>query len=120
MDAAILARCLKDKESFFKYTNVILVQQESWSLSNKYREILTNIGQLGGLGPERYSECLNDNKLIEQLINNTRVAAKSPKFMGTPAFFVNGQQLEGAYSYEEISKVINQKLKQLEVEDNEK
>jgi protein-disulfide isomerase len=120
LDASILARCLKDKESFFKYTNVILMQQESWSLSSKYREILTNIGQLGGLDPAKYSECLNDNKLVEGLIMNTRFAAKSSKFVGTPAFFINGNQLEGAYSFEEISKAIDQKLKQLEAENNGK
>lgn len=112
LDASILARCLKDKDSFFKYTEVILQQQESWSLSSKYRELLTNIGQLGGLSPERYSECLNDNSLVEKLINNTKVAAKAPKFMGTPAFFINGEQFDGAYSVEGISKAIEKKLQQ--------
>ena len=66
LDASILARCLNDKESFFKYTEVILQQQESWSVSSKYRELLTNIGQLGGISPEKYSECLNDNSLVEK------------------------------------------------------
>lgn len=110
LDASILARCLNDKESFFKYTEVILQQQESWSLSSKYRELLTNIGQLGGISPEKYSECLNDNSLVEKLINNTKLAAKSPRFMGTPAFFINGEQYDGAYSVEGISKAIDKKL----------
>jgi len=110
LDASILARCLNDKESFFKYTEVILQQQESWSQSSKYRELLTNIGQLGGISPEKYSECLNDNSLVEKLINNTKLAAKSPRFMGTPAFFINGDQYDGAYSVEGISKAIDKKL----------
>lgn len=112
LDASILARCLKNKDAFFKYTEVILQQQESWSLSSKYRELLTNIGQLGGISPEKYSECLNDNSLVEKLINNTKIAAKSPKFMGTPAFFINGEQFGGAYSFEGISKAIEKKLQQ--------
>ena len=112
LDASILARCLKDKDSFYKYTDVILQQQESWSLSSKYREILTNIGQLGGLSPEKYSECLNDNTLVERLISNTKIAAKAPKFIGTPAFFINGEQYNGAYSLDAISKAIDKKLEQ--------
>ena len=112
LDASILARCLKDKDSFYKYTDVILQQQESWSLSNKYREILTNIGQLGGLSPEKYSQCLNDNSIVEQLISNTKIAAKAPKFIGTPAFFMNGEQFNGAYSVEAISSAIDKKLQQ--------
>ncbi|MGI4775584.1 MAG: thioredoxin domain-containing protein [Janthinobacterium lividum] len=112
LDAAILARCKGDDDSFIKFANVILQQQESWSLTNKYREILTNIGQLGGISPEKYSKCLGDNKLAELLITNSKIAAKSPKFIGTPAFFVNGLQFGGTYSVDGISEIIDQKLSQ--------
>ena len=39
-DAAILARCTNNKESFFKFVNVLLEQQDSWSVNRNYPEIL--------------------------------------------------------------------------------
>lgn len=110
LDAAILARCKGDVNNFFKFTDALLQQQESWAANSKYRDILTNIGQIGGITPEKYSECLNNNELAEILINNTKAAARSPKFVGTPAFFIDGLQFNGAYSFEEISKSIDSNL----------
>ena len=110
-DAAILARCANNKESFFKFVNVLLEQQDSWSVNRNYREILTSIGQLGGVSPERYKECLNDEKLADILIGNTKLAATSPKFIGTPAFFINGVQFTEPYTADAISRAIEQALK---------
>ncbi|RYE06603.1 MAG: protein-disulfide reductase [Rickettsiaceae bacterium] len=112
LDAALLARCTGDKDSFVKFTNILLQQQESWSLTNKYREILTNIGQLGGVSPQKYSECLANNELVELLISNSKLVAREPKFIGTPAFFINGVQFISNYSVEGISEVIDQYLLQ--------
>jgi protein-disulfide isomerase len=110
-DAAILARCANNKESFFKFVNVLLEQQDSWSVNRNYREILTSIGQLGGVSPERYKECLNDEKLADILIANTKLAATSPKFIGTPAFFINGVQFTEPYTADAISRAIEHALK---------
>lgn len=110
LDAAVLARCLGNSDNFFKFTAVILNQQENWAYSNKYREILTNIGQLGGVSPEKYSACLNDNQILEILIANRNIAAKSPKFIGTPTFFINGEQFTGAYTLNALNEFIEKAL----------
>ncbi|WP_316354732.1 DsbA family protein [Candidatus Trichorickettsia mobilis] len=110
-DAAILARCANNKESFFKFVSVLLEQQDSWSVNRNYREILTSIGQLGGVSPERYKECLNNEKLADILIANTKIAATSPKFIGTPAFFINGVQFTEPYTADAISRAIEHALK---------
>ncbi len=111
LDAAILARCSKDNESILKFINVILSQQDSWAANNKYREILTNIGQLGGTSPEKYASCLNDDQLTTFLISNTQLVAKLPKFVGTPAFFINGNYFTNPYTTEALSKSIDEALK---------
>ena len=73
-------------------------QQNNWAFSKNYREILTNIGSLGGVSPENFSGCLNDQDKIKTLMENTKLAASLPKFVGTPSFFINGKQFTERYT----------------------
>ncbi|MFU7501946.1 MAG: DsbA family protein [Candidatus Tisiphia sp.] len=109
LDAAILARCPNDLDSFLKFQSVILARQDKWGSSNRYRELLTNIAQIGGVSAETYAKCLNDNKIVETLLANTNLAASSQGFVGTPAFFVNGILTNG-YSLEILSRIIDKTL----------
>lgn len=118
LDATILARCSNDFDRYFKFTNVILNQQDSWAFNKNYREILTNIGTLGGLSPETYSACLNDQAKIGILIENTKVVAKEPNFIGTPSFFINGKQFIERYTEEDLSKAIESAISKAQKETN--
>ncbi|WP_417904599.1 DsbA family protein [Candidatus Tisiphia endosymbiont of Micropterix aruncella] len=109
LDAAILARCPNDLDSFLKFQSVILAQQDKWGSSNRYRELLTNIAQIGGVSAETYAKCLSDNQIVETLLANTNLAASSQSFVGTPAFFVNGILTNG-YTLEILSRVIDKTL----------
>ena len=106
LDATVLARCDGSLESYLNFIKVILEQQDNWAFGKNYREVLTNIGTLGGIGPEKYAKCLNDEAKIEILIENTRLVAREPKFVGTPSFFINGKQFTKPYTFEELSQAI--------------
>lgn len=106
LDATILARCAGDVKSYDNFMKIILEQQDSWAFSKNYREILTNIGTLGGVNPEKYANCLNDEGKIQILMENTKLIAKEPQFIGTPAFFINGKKFNKPYTVEELSKAI--------------
>jgi protein-disulfide isomerase len=107
LDATILARCEGSLESYLNFKKVILEQQDNWAFGKNYREILTNIGTLGGINPEKYAACLNDEAKIQILIENTKLIAREPRFVGTPSFFINGKQFTEPYSFEELSKAID-------------
>lgn len=107
LDATLLARCSGDQDSYFKFKDVILEKQDSWAYSKNYREILTNIGVVGGVSAEQYAMCLNDKSKIKDLIENTKLLAKEPRFIGTPAFFINGKQFTKQYTVEELAQAIN-------------
>ncbi|MCC8372378.1 MAG: DsbA family protein [Rickettsia endosymbiont of Pseudomimeciton antennatum] len=109
LDAAILQRCQNNTDSFLKFQSVILSQQDKWGSSNRYRELLTNIAQIGGVSAETYAKCLNDNHIVEILLGNTNLAASVPNFVGTPTFFVNGIQTNG-YDLQTLSKTIDKAL----------
>lgn len=92
LEAAVLARCNGDKKKYLQFIEVLLSQQQNWATTAKYHEILTNIGQLGGVSAENYAACSKDQKLLETIINNTKEASNIPNFIGTPNFFVSNSK----------------------------
>ena len=110
LDATILARCSGDLDNYIKFMHVILEQQDNWMFNKNYREMLTNIASLGGVSPEKYAACLNDESMVEILIENTKLVAKEPRFIGTPSFFINGKQFINLYTIEGLSKAIDADL----------
>lgn len=111
LDATVLARCSDDQDTYFNFMNIILEQQDNWAYNKNYREILTNIGVMGGVSAEQYAMCLNDESKIKNLIENTKLVAKEPRFIGTPTFFINGKQFTKSYTVEELSSAINAVLR---------
>ncbi len=105
-DSAVLARCGGDMKRL-KFYDVLLNQQDSWAFNRNFVEILTNIGQLGGVSPEQYKTCLEDKTLGNVLMSNTKLIARTPGFAGTPAFVINNQLFTGSFSIEEISARID-------------
>jgi len=110
LDATILARCSGHTDTYLKFLEVILNQQNNWAFSKNYREILTNIGSLGGVSLENFSTCLNDQNKIKILMENTKLVTNLPTFIGTPSFFINGKQFNEKYTFEELSKAIDKEL----------
>jgi protein-disulfide isomerase len=106
LDAAILARCNGDLDSYKNFTKILLEQQNSWVFNKNYRDILTNIAGLGGISPEKYAACLNSS-LVATVIDNTKLIKKEPHFVGTPSFFINGKQFTSLYTLEDLSKAID-------------
>ena len=107
LDASILARCNGSIESYHNFMKVILDQQDQWAFSKNYREILTNIGTLGGVSPEQYAACLNDSAKIQFLIDNNKFLMQEPNFIGTPTFFINGKHYTKPYTLEDLSEAID-------------
>jgi protein-disulfide isomerase len=110
LDATLLARCNGNTDIYLKFLDVILNQQNNWAFSKNYREILTNIGSLGGVTPENFSQCLNDQNKIKILMENTKLAASLPNFVGTPSFFINSKHFTERYTFEELSKALDKEL----------
>lgn len=112
LDATILAKCDTDIETYYKFINVFLRQQSNWAYNKNYREILTNMGALGGTSAEKYAKCLNDKEKVDSLIENTRLMARQKHFIGTPSFIINGKLHLKSYSVNDLSDAIDKLLKE--------
>lgn len=93
-------------------------QNKFWDVHDKVfgnQNLLEDLEKLTGLVKEtgvdisKIESCLNSGKYDSKLIRDT-ASGKSLEVKGTPAFFINGIKIEGAYPYSEFKKIIDQLL----------
>ncbi|MCC2646613.1 MAG: hypothetical protein K0R02_678 [Rickettsiaceae bacterium] len=108
--ASILVRCAP-KEQYHNFINVLFDQQNNWVFSKDFKEILTQIGRLGGLGAEQYTKCLEDHELKDKVILHVKEASELG-INATPEIFINGRAFENTNKYEDFVKVVEQALKE--------
>jgi protein-disulfide isomerase len=73
--------------------------------SKDYKAILTQIGQLGGVGANRFKECLEDVTIKEKIIDNVREASKLG-INATPEIYINGKSYANTGNYQDFVKAV--------------
>ena len=104
-----MARCAGE-DRFYKFLHILFSQQSNWAFQRSFQQILTNIGQLGGVSPEEYARCISDTDVTNIILANRRDAELELKINATPAIYINGKRFENHYNYELLSQKINELL----------
>jgi protein-disulfide isomerase len=108
--ASILARCIAkdDAGKFFAVIDMLFKEQE-WVV--KTMATLKRIGREAGMSEQSVETCITDQALFDKLSADEKFADEVLKVNATPTFFINGQRIKGAISFEEFDKRIKQLLK---------
>lgn len=110
--ATALMRCKNDNESYAKFLEIIMTNQDGWFMKKNFDEILTNIGILGGLTPQQYTKCIQDKDLLSIMKENSKDITRIPGVHGTPFFIIGTKNFfDGIRSFESFSKYIEEELK---------
>ena len=110
--ASMLARCIAgdDAEKYFGAVRLLFQQQEA--LLAQTKDTLKRIGdQAAGMSEQAVEACVKDQALLDKLSADQRFAFDILKVDSTPTFFVNGERLKGAMSFEELDRKIKSRLK---------
>ena len=109
--ASMLARCVAngDAEKFFGTVGLLFQQQQQ--LIQQTKVTLKLIGKQAGMSEEAVETCGRDQTLLDKLAADQRFALEVLKVNSTPTFFVNGERLKGAMSFEELEERIKPLLK---------
>src|SRR3954470_954024 len=109
---SMLARCIAkdDAGKYFAVIDMLFRQQNDWVMKNT-AETLTRIGKQAGLTQSQVEDCLKDQALLDKIAADQKYASDVLKVNSTPSFFINGEMVKGAVSFEEFSKRINSMLK---------
>jgi protein-disulfide isomerase len=101
--AAVAARCAGRQGKYWQMFDK-LISEDSLD-----KEALKKYSQELGLKQRSFEECLNKPEIKEDIGKDISDAHKSG-VNGTPAFFINGRFVSGAYRFEGFKKIIEEEL----------
>jgi protein-disulfide isomerase len=109
--ASMLARCIAndDAEKYLGAVQLLFQQQDR--LMAQTLDTLHLIGGRAGLSEQAIEACEKDQALLDKLKADQVFAFEVLKVDSTPTFFVNGEKLRGAMSFEELEAKIKPLLK---------
>jgi protein-disulfide isomerase len=109
--ASMLARCIAgdDAEKFFGAIDTMFKQQDQ--LMTQTQETLQLIGKQAGMNDQGAETCVKDQALLDKLSADQKFANEELKVDATPTFFINGEMVRGAISFEEFEAKIKPLLK---------
>ena len=109
--ASILARCIAkdDSEKYLGAVEILFKQQER--LIAQTKDTLLFVGKLNGMSEQDVTACQMDQAQFDRLTADQKYAYETLKVDSTPTFFVNGQRLKGAMSFEELEERLKPLLK---------
>jgi protein-disulfide isomerase len=107
----MLARRIADGDAgkYFGVIETMFSQQDG--LFGKTTETLKLIGKQAGLSAQAVEDCLKDQALIDRIKADQKFAVDVLKVPGTPTFFINGEAIVGAVSFDEFESKIKPLLK---------
>ena len=113
LNASKIVRC-STKESSILLIDEIYKNQNNWSVGNKIEEVnkkLFLIANKFNLSNEKLTNCLQDQKLEDKILNDRINGQKKYSINSTPTIIINEKKFEGNLTFENLSKEITKKLK---------
>ena len=109
--ASMLARCIAkdDAEKYLGAVEILFKRQDR--LLDQTKDTLILLGKLNGMSEQEVEACGKDQALLDKIAADQRYALDALKVDSTPTFFVNGERLKGAMSFEELEEKLKPYLK---------
>jgi protein-disulfide isomerase len=109
--ASMLARCIAkdDAEKYLGAVEILFKRQDR--LLDQTKDTLILLGKLNGMSEQEVEACVKDQALLDKIAADQRYALDALKVDSTPTFFVNGERLKGAMSFEELEEKLKPYLK---------
>ena len=107
--ASEAARCALEQDQFLAMHDALFNRQQEWSGNQNYLDLFVTIATELGMDGKAFGECLNSDKYSAAVQKDTDEGA-SFGVRGTPAFFINGQFVNGAQPFSVFQQIIHKAL----------
>ncbi|MEK6974611.1 MAG: DsbA family protein [Nanoarchaeota archaeon] len=104
--ASEASECADEQGKFWQYHEKLFDNQDNIGTSS-----LKQYAKDIGLDASKFNECLDSGKMKDEVSNDLKDGA-SYGAQGTPAFFINGELIDGAQPFEAFEAIIQEKLKE--------
>ena len=105
LPAARAAYCAAEQDRFWPFHDALFASR------NLTPAAVTRIANELGLGLPKFKECLNSEQSRAAIIKDLE-AARLFRIESTPSFIINGKLVQGALSFADFQKIIEQELSQ--------
>ena len=113
LNAEIIVRCDVDNVKRFTLLDKMYEKQNIWAKGSDINKINVSIKKIGselGLGDLKMEECLQSEKLQDDILNQRIDAQKKYKIESTPTIMINEKKYSGTIIYKDFKKVIEKNL----------
>jgi protein-disulfide isomerase len=104
--ASMLARCIGGGDPGKYFSTIELLFKRQDQLAAQTKDTLMSIGKQAGMDAGAVEACEKDQALLDKITADQKFAVDDLKVDATPTFFINGERLRGAMSFEELDKKI--------------
>jgi len=106
---AMVARCAPENR-YFDVLDLFFEHQTDWIRSEDRYAAILDLAKQVGFSEDSFEACLQNQALFDGLTAVKDRAAKEFGVQGTPTFFINGEKVVGALSFDEFKQEIDKKL----------
>tara|TARA_E500000178_G_scaffold350500_1_gene409597 strand:- start:1980 stop:2573 length:594 start_codon:yes stop_codon:yes gene_type:complete len=113
LNAEIILRCNVDNSKKFKLLSKIYEKQRVWAVGSDINKINDSIKKIGlelNLENKKMSDCLQNEKKQDEILNQRIEAQKKYKIESTPTILINEKKYSGKIEYLEFKKTIEKNL----------
>lgn len=104
-EGARAAECAADQDAFWTMHDALYRDRDSWVDDRNPKDELVELARVEGLDAERFRVCYEDEP-FESRTEAANEAARSDGVRGTPTFFINGFQVQGALPPETFRQLL--------------
>jgi protein-disulfide isomerase len=109
LQASLLARCTAP-DRFFGFVDALFASQSNWAHSTDPVRGLEQVGKLGGVTPEKFEQCRNDEELKNKVLQQRLDADKTFQVNATPTLLIDGDRYSRGLTYEEFKAILDAHL----------
>ena len=113
LNAEKILQCNDNSKTNFKFLTEIYKKQNNWAVGsdiNVINEYIKNIGLKSGLNNNIMEDCLKNEKLQQQILEERINAQKNYQIQSTPTIYINEKKYEGNHEYKQLKKAIEKIL----------
>ena len=107
--AARFARCAGEA-GYYPLVDRYFSTQKTWSNASDIPRALYQTAVRAGVPTARLKICIQDREFAVSLTETFKTVSDRDSITSTPTFLINGERVEGAVGYREISEVIEKAL----------
>ena len=113
LNAEVIVRCQNNNVKKFELLTEIYNKQTTWAVGsdiNKINELIKKVGLNFNLTNGKMNECLKNEKVQDEILEQRIEAQKKYKIESTPTILINEKKYSGKIDYKQFKKAIEKKL----------